>query len=216
MPPGLVVIYGLGGIVSHILLSMTAGPLDFMPYVKAVNDYCSAFAVTTPHRAFNAVCVGGHLRTLAENHDYDPAYHALADACTYILAQPGSEGHAIWGVFMPITWPLDMNGAHAYPVSLDQVSEQTLSLWSRCAGVDGLHPLVRARLADLLWVRQHSDVPGWDRTAVCAYIEAAGLAEIYADERMRGLLRAMDICQESPLGELLGPVLDASASLKAE
>ena len=90
-----------------------------------------------------------------------------------------------------------------------------LDLWGVCASEDAMHPIVRARLADLLWTRRHRGPTLWFRVAVLAYLDLADTcAEVV--ERTEGLQRSEAICKEANQPDLLNRVLDAVTRLVQE
>ena len=99
-----------------------------------------------------------------------------------------------------------------YPISLAQVEEATLDIWAECAAEESLHPLVRSRLADLLWVRRYDCQRRWFEAAVVAYTELAA-TEVVVTERESGLVRAIEICRESNHHHLISAPLDALREL---
>ncbi len=103
-------------------------------------------------------------------------------------------------------------GVRVYPKPLDQVDGDTLGIWAECAAGGSLHPVVRSRLADLLWVRGHDSGSLWFRTAVDAYTALAD-TEVVVTERAWGLGRAVGICKESNHEHLMPAPLDALRSL---
>ena len=102
---------------------------------------------------------------------------------------------------------------HIYPAPLEYVPEDTVDVWSEFAAVEELHPLMRARLADLLWVRRHESSWPWVRVAIDAYVQVAAMSGMAMDERVRNIARAAEICRESP--EHASPESDLMESIQA-
>ena len=73
----------------------------------------------------------------------------------------------------------------------------TLDTWVKYAQEPALHPLLRARLADLLWVRKHEQQHRWHEIAVRAYIELVDHSEIQVLERESAVIRAVNLSRES-------------------
>ena len=97
----------------------------------------------------------------------------------------------------------------AYPAPLGDVADDVLDIWSVCARDESLHPLVRSRLADLLWVRRQGRR---FEVAVESYVAlAATEAEVL--EREGGLCRAVAICKESNHRALMGGPIEALRNL---
>ena len=101
-----------------------------------------------------------------------------------------------------------------YPAHLATRDDSVLTTWQRCAADDDLHPLVRTRLADLLWVRKAAVPPLWHKIAVGGYLAAAGDPQLEMIDREEGLRRAVRIATES--NQDTGDVLTALADLAEE
>ena len=104
--------------------------------------------------------------------------------------------------------PQDDGDFSVYPTPLDRVEDGVLDTWGASARDESLHPLVRSRLADLLWTRRHDRRRRWFRVAVESYVELA-TTDVEVVEREGGLRRAVAICRESNHEDLMGGPLDA-------
>ena len=93
--------------------------------------------------------------------------------------------------------PPEADHYSVFPVPLGRVEPGMLDAWAVYANEEALHPIPCARLADLLWVRRHSDRGKWIKVAVEAYTVAAAIPEVHIVERGNMLARAVAICQES-------------------
>ena len=93
---------------------------------------------------------------------------------------------------------LDGDEYSVFPPSLERVDTDVLDIWAVHASDEALHPMPRARLADLLWIRRHGgEQRKWIKTAVEMNIKAAAVPEVDVVERGNMLARAVAICQES-------------------
>ena len=72
-----------------------------------------------------------------------------------------------------------------------------LDVWVEYAQKPALHPLLRARLADLLWVRKHEQQHRWHEIAVRAYIDLVDHPKVESLERANGVIRAVNLSRES-------------------
>lgn len=144
-----------------------------------------------------------HLNEFAQEDPQDARLRALVDGCAYCLTNPGREDIGADGPFGPMfVLPDDASGkVRVYPRPLGDVDDDVLGAWAELAADVSLHPLVRGRLADLLWVRRHQPTRRWFQTAVEAYVQVAGtdteIVEIDA-----GLRRAVAICDETNRSDL--------------
>ena len=117
--------------------------------------------------------------------------------------QPVSEGP--FGPMFEIKNP-EGNGGSASPPALRRLPIAMLDVWVKYAQEPALHPLLGARLADLLWTRKYEQQHRWHETAVRAYIELVDRQEVESLERERGVIRAVNLSRESKQ-----PTLEQSA-----
>ena len=82
-------------------------------------------------------------------------WRALSCACNYHM---GDGGPFACGPYSPMfVFPKGGDQYSVFPVPLEQVETDVLNIWAVHANDKALHPIPRARLADLLWVRRHGD-----------------------------------------------------------
>ncbi len=170
-------------------------------YAQIVEEAREGLAATRGRVTMNALHV--RLNDLAREDPQDARLRALVDGCAYCLTSPGRGDIGVEGPFAPmITMPDDTSGTvRVYPRPLGDVDDDVLGAWAELAADLLLHPLVRARLADLLWVRRHQPTRRWFQTAVEAYVQLADTdAEIV--EIDGGLRRAVAICDEANRSDL--------------
>ena len=173
-----------------------------------VNQVCADLA-GDPDERLHIRGVHDRLLDLANAEPEDVVLRALADACAYHQRDGGHRDALACGPFAPqFVQPVE-DGVRAYPAPLGDMADDVLDIWGVCASDESLHPLVRSRLADLLWVRQQGR---WFEVAVESYVAlAATEAEVL--EREGGLCRAVAICKESNHRTLMGGPLEALRNL---
>ncbi len=165
-------------------------------YIDVINQLCSELAEESAESGgrFTTSRLGDRLQEFAKESD-DLVWQALSHACNYHL---GDGGPFAYGPYEPMF--VISNGDDQYsvfPVPLDQVGTDLLDIWAANASDEAMHPMPRARMADLLWVRRHGDRGKWIKVAVGAYTAAAAIPEAHVVERGKMLGRAVAICQES-------------------
>ena len=145
---------------------------------------------------FDTSRLGDRLQDLVKEPPIDQVWRALSYACNYLT---GSDGPFTIGPYSPMfVLPMGGDQYNVFPPSLDQVETDVLDIWAVHACDAALHPMPRARLSDLLWVRRHGDEQGkWIKTAVEMNVKAAAIPEVDVVERGKMLARAVAICQES-------------------
>lgn len=180
-------------------------------YTHTVNESCARLAEGTDERLRIGV-VHDRLDELAKAEPADVMLRALADGCAYCLVNPDSGSLGAYGPFAPLIALPDGDGVRLYPRFLGDVQEDTLDAWADCAADPSLHPLVRARLADLLWVRRHQPSRSWFKVAVQAYVQLEETNVEFLDIGY-GLQRAVAICTESNHSELRRAPLEALEQL---
>ena len=159
---------------------------------------------------------GTVFKTLPKGLPMDLVWRALSYACNYYV---GGRGPFVFGPYSPKWAGPNENGQHrVFPKPLDRVETDLLEIWADSAGAEELHPMPRARLADLLWVRKRGDKKTWIKTAVEMFVEAAAIPEIVVSERGDMLARAVAIVKESnnQHKELQAEALTALAGLARE
>ena len=180
-------------------------------YVEIVARECAQIDAEQD-RSFTIHSVHDRLHALSKEQPDDAVLRGLAHACGYHMEPKGQDDPFACGAFAPMFVMPRENGVSVFPVPLDGVEADVLDLWSVLASEDAMHPIVRARLADLLWTRRHRGPEPWFGAAVAAYLDLAA-TEVHIVERSAGLVRAADICREANQSELLDRVLDAVVRL---
>ena len=184
-------------------------------YTTIINEIC----IRLTERAdgdYNTRAVHIGLDDLANADPDDLILRALADGCGYSLLYEGNEAVFAHGPFAPfLVVPRDDGTLDVYPTPLDQVGQEVLDLWSACASDESLNPLVRSRLADLLWVRKQKQRPPWFEVAVKTYMDFAEATDETLD-REQALTRAIAICKATNRRELMVGPLEMLAGLARE
>ena len=178
---------------------------------QIVNEACARLAEGLNEHLRIGV-VHGRLDELARSEPDDGMLRALADGCAYCLVNSDSAALGACGPFAPMFAVPNEDGVRMYPRYLGDVNNDTLDTWADCADDASLHPLVRARLADLLWVRRHQPSRSWFKVAVQAYVQLAETNVEVLDVGF-GLQRAVAICTESNHSELSREPLEALEQL---
>lgn len=139
--------------------------------------------------------VHDHLDDLSKEHSEDATLKALADASAYHMSRQDGQPFACGPFSLMFILP-DGENVRVYPIPLGEVKEDVLAIWSAVASDPTLHPMVRSRLADLLWVRRHERDRQWFLVAINSYM-ALAKSGAFDSERGDGLARAVDICAEA-------------------
>ena len=193
---------------------MASETADMSKYVEIVAQVCARLDAEQD-RSFTIYSVHDRLHALSKDQPDAAALRALAHACGYHMEPKGQDDPFACGAFAPMFVMPRENGVSVFPVPLDGVEADVLDMWSVLASEDAMHPIVRARLADLLWTRRHRGPEPWFGAAVAAYLDLAA-TEVHIVERSAGLVRAADTCREANQSELLDRVLDAVVRLVQE
>ncbi len=193
---------------------MTLEVADITRYVEIVARECAQIDAEQD-RYFTIHSVHDRLHALSKDQPDAAALRALAHACGYHMEPKSQDNPFACGAFAPMFVMPQENGVSVFPVPLDDVEADVLDMWSVLASEDGMHPIVRARLADLLWTRRHPGPEPWFGPAVVAYLDLAA-TDVHIVERSAGLVRAADVCKEANQPELLDRVLDAVVRLVQE
>ena len=197
---------------------LTTLPLVVVPdnaCTPVVNDVCAELSKVGewPEVGLMVSDVGDRLGQLDESPD-EQASKALVVACQFGLGYVDDEDPFSCGPYSPKAVLRQGDQILASPLP-GEVGDEMLEVWAAYADDESLHPLVRARLADLLWVRKHSDRGRWAQLAIETYVESA-VPEVWICERFDGLARAVDICREANRQDLMVEPLDALAALAQE
>ncbi|MYH78183.1 MAG: hypothetical protein F4134_10730 [Acidimicrobiaceae bacterium] len=173
-------------------------------YVQTINSVCAELG-GDPERRLTINTVERRLYGLANDMPEDATLRALAEACAYRSRPEGHDSPFACGPYAPMIPPQE-DGGPSYPAPLNEVEDEVLLAWAEFARDDSLHPLVRARLADLLWARRHGSPQEWFTTAVKSYVDLEA-TDVGVLELVDGLSRAVDICKESSHLDLrVGPL----------
>ena len=172
-------------------------PVPISNYIDVTNQLCSEMVAASADS--DSQCriskLGNRLQALAKESPDDETWRALSNACNYHMNGSGPLAH---GPYAPMfVFPEGEQHVSVFPTPLDRVEPDMLDVWVECANDDTLHPMPRARLADLLWVRKHGDRGKWINVAVDAYTTCAAIPEVHIVERGNMLARAVAICEES-------------------
>ena len=190
---------------------MASETTDVSAYVEIIAQEC-VHIEAEQDRYFTIHSVHDRLHALSKDQPDDAVLRALSVACGYHMEPGARDSPYACGPFMPMWVMPQENGVSMFPGPLDRIEADVLDLWGACASEDAMHPIVRARLADLLWTRRHRGPTLWFRVAVLAYLDLADTcAEVV--ERTQGLQRSEAICKEANQPDLLNRVLDAAARL---
>ena len=183
---------------------------DASVHTSAINDACQDIAASGGSVRLHHV--HDHLKQVADTSPDDAAWKHLAEACAYSLGVPLTSDSG--GPYAPELELRDGEQWLIYPPHLETRDDSVLAAWQLCAQDDAMHPLVRARLADLLWVRDASRPPLWHKIAVDSYLESAGDPQLEMADRAAGLRRAVQIATKANQGT--DDVLTALANLVYE
>ena len=85
------------------------------------------------------------------------------------------------------------DGWNVFPPAPRWLPADTLDVWAQYAQESDLHPLLRARLADLLWVRKHQPQHRWHEKAIAAYVEQVDQPETKDLDRENAAIRAVNL-----------------------
>lgn len=196
------------------IAGVTSESSNTSTYIEVVTQVCERLD-SEKDRSFTIHSVHDRLHALSKEKPDDAMLRTLAHACGYHMELVARDNPYACGVFAPM-WEIPQeNGVSVFPVPLDRVEADVLDLWSALASEDALPPIVRARLADLLWTRRHRGPVPWFRVAVPAYLDLAD-TNVHIVERSDGLQRAAGICREAKQRDLLDQVLDAVDGLVQE
>ena len=173
-------------------------PVQSLNYIGVTNRLCSDLVAASAGsgKQFTMSELGGRLQDLAKESPDDETWSALSHACNYIMNGLGRD--FAYGPYAPMcVFPEGEQTVRVFPAPLGRVESDMLDVWAACANDEALHPIPRARLADLLWIRKHGDTRKWINVAVDGYMEGAAILEVHIVERGKMLARAVAICQES-------------------
>ena len=196
-----------------MFIYMNENASEFASYVQTVNALCAELENGGDGWQLSTFCVRRRLEMRDEDDSDDEGVClALATACGYetLLNHPNPDLELACGEFVPSLVDFDTDGMSVFPCPLSRVTERTLRIWRGCAEEDDLHPIVRARLADLLFARDSGDTTRWAWTALFAYLEVSVNPHAPSHERAFALLRAITLCSELREVQLLDKIMEAA------
>lgn len=177
-------------------------------HLATLETTCDDLATAEDDR-FTVAAVREVLHELWKEDENDDELRALVVAFEYCMdntedyrsklvdaedGQPLSEGP--FGPMFEYANP-DTNEATFFPHALRRQPTAILDVWVRYAQEPTLHPLLRSRLADLLWVRKYEQHHRWHEIAVASYIALADHDGVGVLEREKAVIRAVNIARES-------------------
>ena len=179
-------------------------------YVAAINAACEGIAASDGSVRLRNL--HDNLNQLAHASPEDAVWKHLAEACAYRLGVPLTSD--VGGPYSPDVELRNGEQWLIYPPHLETRDDNVLATWQLCAVDHDLHPLVRARLADLLWTRDVARPPLWHKIAVDSYLASASDSQLEMVDREAGLRRAVQIATET--NQDTADVLIALANLAGE
>ena len=189
---------------------MPEQPPNPIYHTRTVNSVCADLG-GDPERRLTVKTVERRLYGLAKDEPEDATLRALAEASAYRSHPEGHDSPFACGPYAPMIPPHE-DGGPGYPAPLREVENEVLTVWGEFARDGSLHPLMRARLADLLWARRHAPPQEWFTTAVKSYVGLEA-TDVEILELIDGLSRAVDICKESSHLDLMVGPLEALSRL---
>ena len=199
---------------------------EHLPHLVTLENVCAELATAEDDR-FTVDNVHEALHQLWKVHESDDELRALTIAFGYYMdnakgyrsklvdaedGQPLSEGP--FGPMFEMS-NRDTSDGTAFPGALRRQDTAILEVWVKYAMEPTLHPLLRARLADLLWVRKHKQHHRWHEIAVESYLALVDHPEVEVLERECAAIRAVNIARESNQDNLERSAWDALTRLVA-
>ena len=181
---------------------------EHLPHLETLQESCTELATAEDSR-FTVGNVHDALHELWKENEDDDDLRALAVASGYVMnnskeyrsmlddaedGQPLSEGP--FGPMFEFKNP-EGNEGSASPPALRRLPTAMLDVWVAYAQEPALHPLLRARLADLLWTRKYEQQHRWHEIAVRSYVDLVDHPEVESLERANGVIRAVNLSRES-------------------
>lgn len=155
--------------------------------------------------------LSGLARHFGSNLSEADPLRSLLDACHYhFIADPDSEDRQLFGPFGPsFETILESGETCRTPQDLGEVGSDAIEAW-RLSALEEVHPVVRARLADLLWeVREGGSPHNWAFLAIDSYVAASVVDWDSPLELRDGLFRALELCRLLNQPDREGPVVRA-------
>ena len=208
---------GLPARVLTTFTVMTEKTSEFASYAQTVNKFCAELAGTPPAEPFSLYRLRRRIEKHSETHGGpDRVLVALAVACRYgTIGVDEPNGAMAVGGWVPSFTHFEYDSMLVCPPPLDRVDDMLPCIWEDLVAEDGLHPLVRARLADLLSVLGHGDRFEFARIAVCGYLAAVADVATEDLERMVALKRIAYLCSGLDNACLLRIVRDTDSQTRA-
>lgn len=192
---------------------------EHLSHLATLQRTCTKLATADDDR-FTVGMVGDALNKLLKESEDDDELRALVVAFGYVMSnregyrssvddaedgQPLSEGP-----FGPMFELKNSENEWVFsPPAPRRLPTATLDAWVRYAQAPAIHPLLRARLADLLWVRRHEQRHRWHEVAVRAYVELVDHPEVEVLDREDAVVRAVNLSRESKQTSLEHSAWDA-------
>ncbi|WP_419933266.1 hypothetical protein [Candidatus Poriferisodalis sp.] len=197
-------------------MTVTTPELDSS--VQTVNGFCADLVADSDASSFALEDLRRRIDEHRESHDDpDRAFTALSVACGYTTrrGQPDPHGDLALGEWIPGWIDIEHDSMLTCPPPLDRVNSTIQDRWAELAQETALHPLLRARLADLLSTLGHGNASEFEQIAVHAYLET--LADPAIDERermtaLRRLAHLSDELQDPRLPQIVAANLPASCA----
>lgn len=173
------------------------GPIDYEPQVGSVIAARVGSAISEMPELDKRLTLSSLSRHLGSELSESDPMRSLVVAIQYrFIADSDIEGRQLFGPFGPMfEGVLESGEAFRVPQDLGDVGSNIRHLWGLCALAE-IHPVVRARLADLLWEVREGDAPHeWALLAIESYVAASEVDWDDAIELRNGLIRALELCR---------------------
>jgi hypothetical protein len=191
------------------------GPTDYEPQVGSVLASRVGSAISEMPELDKRLTLSSLARHLGSELSESDPMRSLVVALQYrFIADSDIEGRQLFGPFGPMFEDvLESGEAFRVPQDLGEVGSNVKELWALCALAE-VHPVVLARLADLLWVVKEGDAPHeWALLAIESYVAASGVDWDDTIELRNGLIRALELCRLLNQPDKEGPVVGAAVEM---
>lgn len=191
------------------------GPIDYEPQVGSVMAARVGSAISEMPELDKHLMLSSLSRHLGSELSESDPMRSLVVALQYrFIADSDIEGRQLFGPFGPMfEGVLESGEAFRVPQDLGEVGSNVKELWGLCALAE-VHPVVRARLADLLWEVREGDAPHeWALLAIDSYVAASEVDWNDAIELRNGLIRALELCRLLNQLDKEGPVARAAVEM---
>lgn len=172
---------------------MTENTHPYGEHVRTVNGICDDLAADPDTSPLSLSDIKGRIEDHYKSHDDpDQVFEALTAACGYdaVHTHPNPCMGLALGGFVPGQLKSGPDGISAWPVPLDCVADPMFRIWAALGADESLHPLVRARVADLVCTREPEQFGPLAGIAVLTYMKIAATAEIAGADRACAIVRA--------------------------